>query len=177
MEQYEIKNEILNDMQNLVAQSCEQFVSGELDSDAFRNILSNIPNDFWLNTEAALNMIQILVKDEDLYDMSLQKKVSFSKFISSFLPQTFWKNRDGILRATELIVDNLISWCSFASFSDFTDILQFVSDDIRQDRYFVLSMVEMIAARQSSLDWNGDFEDIIPDSFLNVNLSFFEQSI
>jgi hypothetical protein len=161
MEQYKM----LNNTQTLVAKACEQFVSGELDGEAFRNILSNIPNDFWLDAEAALSMIQILVEDEDLYDMSLQKKVSFPKFISSFLPQTFWKNRDGILRATELIIDDLISWCSFASFSDFTDILQFLPNDIRQDRYFVLSMVEMIAARQSSLDWNGDFEDVVPSSF------------
>ena len=166
MEQYEIKNEILNDIQTLVAKSCEQFVSGELDSDAFRNILSDIPNAYWTDAESALNMIQILVEDEDLYDMSLGKNVSFPKFIGTFLPETFWKNRDGILRVTELIIDDLISWCSFASFSDFTDILQFVSDDIRQDRYFVLSMIEMIAARQSSLDWNGDFEDIVPSTFL-----------
>jgi len=174
MEQYEIKNEILNDIQTLVAKSCEQFVSGELDIEAFRNILSNIPETFWLDAEASLNMIQILVEDEDLYDISFQKKVSFTKFIGSFLPETFWKNRDGILRVTELIIDDLISWCSFASFSDFTDILQFVPNDIRQDRYFVLSMVEMIAERHNSLDWDGDFEDVVPSSFLRDKDSLLE---
>lgn len=97
MEQYEITNEMLNDIQTLVAKSCEQFVSGELDSDAFRNILSDIPNGFWMDAESALNMIQILVEDEDLYDMSLKEKVSFPEFIGTFLPETFWKNRDGIL--------------------------------------------------------------------------------
>ena len=161
MEQYKM----LNNTQTLVAKACEQFVSGELDGEAFRNILSNIPNDFWLDAEAALSMIQILVEDEDLYDMSLEKKVSFPKRIATLLPKAFWSNRDGILKVTELIVDDLISWCSYASFSDFTDILQFVSDNVRRDRYFVLSIVEMIAARQGSLEWNGNFEDVIPDSF------------
>lgn len=167
MEQYMDKNELFEVAQSAVTSACEQYVSGEIDEDGFKEVLSNIPESLWLDADASLSMITILVEDEALYDMSLEQKVSFTKFIGALLPKVFWRNRDGILNVTELIIDDLISWCSCASVSDFVDILRFVHDDVRQDRCFTLCMVEMVASRQNSLEWDGGFEDLIPDSFLN----------
>lgn len=53
-------------------------------------------------------MIKILVEDEDLYDISLDKRLSFPKFIGAFLHEMFWRNKEGILKVTELIIDPLI---------------------------------------------------------------------
>lgn len=167
MEKYNDKNDMLNAARAAISLGCEQYVPAEIDEDGFKKVLSDIPEQIWLDADASLSMISILVEDEELYDISLQKNKSFAEFICGFIPNVFWKNTDGILRLTELIVDNMISWCSCAAFSDFGDVLQFVSDDVRSERSFILSMIELIAARQNSLEWNGNFEDVIPDSFLN----------
>ena len=165
MEQY--KNETLEAAKARIAVACEEYVSDKIDEDGVRDVLSAIPEALWADESAALSMVTILVEDDELYDKSLEEDKYFAEFICGFLPEAFWNNRDGILSVTGLIVDSLISWCSFASFSDFTDVLRFVPDCVRQDRAFLLSIIEIVAARENSLDWNGGFDDLISDSFLS----------
>ena len=70
------------------------------------------------------------------------------------------------MHLTELIVDSLIAWCSYASIGDFRDVLGFVPDGVREERAFTLGILEMVASRVGSLEWDGDVECLIPDSFL-----------
>lgn len=162
-----INKEMLNVALETITSACEQYVSDLIDENSLREVLANIPGELWGDAGASLSIITILVENEGMYDISLKKNRSFAEFICSFLPTVFWNNRDGILNFTKFIVDNMISWCFFATISDFKDIIQFVSDEVRGDRSFILSVVEMIAERANSLEWNGDFEDIVLESFLN----------
>ena len=114
MEQYNDKNDMLNVAQSTITEACERYVSGAFGEDGLREVLSNIPEALWTDADAALNLITILVEDEGIYDLSLEKEKCFAEFICGFLPKVFWCNRDGILKVTELIVDDLIDWCSYA---------------------------------------------------------------
>lgn len=167
MEMYHNQNDMLSAAQSAITLACRQYVSEGMDEEGLRGVLANIPDELWADAGASLSLVAILVEDEELYDFCLQKKESFAELICGFLPTAFWNNKEGILRFTEFIVDSMISWCSFATISDFEDILGFVPDEVRNDRYFTLSMIEMVAARENSLEWNGDFTDLIPESFLH----------
>ena len=164
---YKDREETLEVAKASIVTACKEYVEGKIDDDGVRRVLAEIPVYLWTDPSDSVTMIQVLVEDEDMYDISLERNVCFAKFVYGFLPTAFWGSKESVIRVVELIVDDLIAWCSFAAFHDFSDVLQFVPDGIRQDRWFTLSLIEMIAEREGSIDWSGRFDSILPESFLN----------
>lgn len=160
----ETVNEILGVALGEIERACEAYVSGEIDDEGLRGVLVNLPAALWNDPDSLESMLNILLEDEDLYDVSLEKKYWFSEFIVDLLPTFFWEEQSNVLRATEIIIDSIIRNYECASSADLESIFEKVPESWWDDSNFALTMVDMVVGRESGIEDLNCIDSIFPDT-------------
>ena len=78
----------MEELLNKLDGACTQYLNGELDDAGFRAVIDEIPAELWQDKQSAMTIVKALVENEDLYDVSLRKRILFAKFICNLLPKT-----------------------------------------------------------------------------------------
>ena len=155
-----------NEIIKKVNDSCELFSAGKIDDSALRKVLGDIPQEVW-QQNCAVDIIKILIDNERLYDLSLEKCINFSKFICEFVPKSFWNNSDNVINLTAEMAE--FFWQNFYSISyeSITSVLNNSPASHWQDDQFCSLIVQIVAANINIFEDLACISDVFPDSFFD----------
>ena len=148
-----------------IQSACEKYVSEKIDGTEFRKVFTDIQNELWDNKDFVLDIIKLLVTDEELYNVALEKRVSFPELIYSFIPDRFWENEDTVFEAAELTVEFINEVCYYLSCEDIKGIFKYTPSKIRENRSFILKTIDLIAKWARGMDDLYCIDELIPDPF------------
>jgi hypothetical protein len=144
---------------------CESYINGSVDEKSFRESLEMIPAELWQDENSSLSMINVLVENVDLYDISIPKHMGFAEFICGFIPDSFWSNKAGIYGLMELVANYLSLHCEYVSQSDFEAIMRHFPTELWDDRGFALRMCDIITEWAHAMEGLNCVDELLPESF------------
>ena len=147
-----------------IEESCIQYFNKELDESSFQKVIDDIPAEVWQNKESAVAIVKVLVENEYLYEVSLEKLVVFSQFICNLLPQSFRENSDYILSTAEIIADFMETFDEGLSSSDLDVVFSCMPNTPWEDGCFATAAANIVIDRAYSMYDLNCISDVIPES-------------
>lgn len=149
---------------NIINNNCDMYVSEEINDNEFRNVLGDISSSLWQNKDTSLSMIELLLDNEDLYDISLEKNQTYSQFICGFIPDVFWNNSDNILGLTQLMTDYSLEYCECV---ELQGIFDHIPNSLWENRSFTLNICDTVTELSRIIDDLNRIDELIPDFVFN----------
>ena len=149
-----------------ITEACDRFVKEEIDFEGLKSVFSSIPDELWLDSDAACRMMEIPFCNEDIYYISIDNmNLNISEFVCNLIPEHFWNNKDGILAILDLIYEYTSECTEYVSASDFEAVLDHVTEKMWEDRRFAIELVTKVTERARFIEDLGCVDELIPESF------------
>lgn len=149
-----------------ITEACDRFVEEEIDFEGLKSVFSSIPDELWLDSDAARRMMEIPFCNEDIYDISINNmNLNISEFVCNLIPEHFWNNKDGILAILDLICEYNSEYSEYLSTSDFEAVFDHVTENMWEDRRFAIELVTKVTEKARFMEDLGCVDELIPESF------------
>lgn len=154
----------MDELLQRIVDACAEYCSEELDDAGFQQVINAIPTEVWQDEESALAIVQTLVENEDLYEVSDQQGVPYVTFICGILPQCFRENADYILAAAKIIMDFMAEYCEETSSSDLDEVFSCMPHTPWEDNRFTCAAANLLFARAYAMYDLNCISEVIPES-------------
>ena len=164
---YQDSRKEVNNMQELllkIEEACSAYHSEELDDESFQNVINEIPEEVWSNKESALSIIQALVENKDLFELTEEQQENYAEFICNLLPQTVRENPDCILGTAEIIAKFMNAYCEGVSASDLDIVFSCMPQTPWDNVAFLREAIDVISNHAYSMYDLNSVSEIIPTS-------------
>lgn len=163
----ENKETILANALSTINEACTHCLNEDIDISELKATILNLPKELWLDNECSYSLVDALLENSDLYDVSLEEDLFFTDFLCDLIPNEFWSDPDRAITAMDIIISTLPEICEYASVSDCKAVIKCFPSEYLQNKNFMLGVLDVIIDNARIIDDLNCIDKFVPSNFFD----------
>lgn len=175
----ENKETMLANALSTINQACKDYLNEDIDISDLKTAILNLPKELWLDDNYSYSLVSALLKNYDLYGISLEEDLFYTDFLCDLIPKEFWSDPDRAIKTLDIIISSLPEICEYASVSDCEFVIKRFPSEYWQNKNIVLSILRVIIDNARIIDDLNCIDKFVQSDFFEDidNLKYIVLSI